>query len=135
MNSGPGYPPPLDPSAPVAVSPAYYHKMNGHNYNASEVTVNMRQISRTPSPTPSETAELKKRHLFDFQAMKSLKYWFRREWLCAYHPTTRPPRADCSGRAGYYVIGIIVAVVSILFTVYHKQIVAWLQPAANWMHK
>ena len=38
-------------------------------------------------------------------------------------------------RAGYYVIGILVAVVSILFTVYHKQIVAWLQPAANWMHK
>ncbi|GJE85607.1 Golgi apparatus membrane protein TVP38 [Phanerochaete sordida] len=116
MNSGPGYPPPHDSSPPVAGSPAYYNKMSNHNYNASDVTVNMRQISRTPSPTPSETAELKKRHLFDFQAMKSFKYWFRREWLW------------------YYVIGALVAVVSVLFTVYHQQIVSWLQPAANWMH-
>ena len=80
MNSGPGYPPPLDPHNPAVGSAAYYHKMN--NYSTGDVTVNMRQISRTPSPTPSETEELKKKHLFDFNAMKSWKYWFRREWLC-----------------------------------------------------
>jgi hypothetical protein len=36
---------------------------------------------------------------------------------------------------GYYVIGGIIAIISVLFTVYHKQIVHFLQPAANWMHK
>lgn len=36
---------------------------------------------------------------------------------------------------GYYVIGTIVAIISVLFTVFHKQIVNWLQPAAVWMHK
>ncbi|EKM57848.1 uncharacterized protein PHACADRAFT_89628 [Phanerochaete carnosa HHB-10118-sp] len=111
MNASPGYPPPHDPSASVSSSPTYYHKAN--NYSTADV--NIRRISRTPSPTPSEMAELSKKHLFDLEAMKSRKYWIRREWLW------------------YYVIGGIVLIISILFTVYHEQIVNWLQPAANWM--
>ena len=61
-------------------SPSHYHKMA--NYSTGDVTSSIRPLARTPSPTPSEAAELNKRHLFDIQAMKHLHFWFRREWLC-----------------------------------------------------
>ena len=48
------------------------------------VRVDMRQISRTPSPTPSEAAELQKKGIFDWKAMKNWRYWFRKEWFCAF---------------------------------------------------
>ncbi|TCD63005.1 Tlg2-vesicle protein [Steccherinum ochraceum] len=79
-------------------------------------TVDMRGISRTPSPTPSEQAELNKKGLIDWQAMKNWRFWLRKEWFW------------------YYVIGIIVTVLFALITIFHEQIVHWLQPAANWMH-
>ncbi|KAI0951488.1 hypothetical protein AcW1_008522 [Taiwanofungus camphoratus] len=82
---------------------------------STDVIVNMRDI-RTPSPTPSEDAELKKTSVIDFQAMKNRKFWFRKEWTW------------------YYVAFAIALVVVILITAFHKQIVNWLQPAANWMH-
>ncbi|KAI0090208.1 snare associated Golgi protein-domain-containing protein [Irpex rosettiformis] len=78
-----------------------------------DVRVEVRALSRTPSPTPSEQAELKKTGLFDWKAMAKWRYWFRREWLW------------------YYVGTIIIVVITILFTVYHKQIVKALQPTAN----
>ena len=37
--------------------------------------------------------------------------------------------------AGYYVAIIVGTVIFALFTIFHKQIVNWLQPAANWMHR
>lgn len=139
MNTGSGYPP--HDMNPSMVSVAYsqdsttqFHKVN--NYSTADVTVDMRQISRTPSPTPSEMTALSKKHLFDFEAMKSWKFWFRREWLCAF--ITWPLRClmlTISSGSGYYVIGAIIAVISVLFTVYHEQIVHWLQPAANWVHE
>ncbi|OSC97850.1 hypothetical protein PYCCODRAFT_1447767 [Trametes coccinea BRFM310] len=48
--------------------------------------------------------------------MKKRSYWLRKEWTW------------------YYVAFIVCLVGVILFTVYHKQIVAWLRPAADWMH-
>ncbi|CAL1715905.1 unnamed protein product [Somion occarium] len=81
-----------------------------------DTVVLMREVSRTPSPTPSEVVELNKTSLFDFKAMLSWRYWIRKEWRW------------------YYLIGTIALVFVILFTVYHKQIVNWLHPAAKWMH-
>ncbi|KAI0636350.1 hypothetical protein C8Q77DRAFT_1051643 [Trametes polyzona] len=78
--------------------------------------VHLRQSARTPSPTPSEAKELAKTSVFDWEAMLKWRYWIRREWLW------------------YYVAFIICLVGVILFTVYHKQIVHWLRPAADWMH-
>ncbi|KAI0346223.1 hypothetical protein BDW22DRAFT_1323747, partial [Trametopsis cervina] len=72
----------------------------------------MRYISRTPSPTPSEAEELKKTSLVDWKAMASWKFWLRREYIW------------------YYVIAFIIGVITILFTVYHKQIVDWIHPSA-----
>jgi hypothetical protein len=37
--------------------------------------------------------------------------------------------------SGYYVIFSLILIVTILVSVLHKQIVAWLKPAADWMHK
>ncbi|KAI0077787.1 hypothetical protein K474DRAFT_1595263 [Panus rudis PR-1116 ss-1] len=76
----------------------------------------MREVVRTPSPTPSEARELARTSLFDFKAMMNWKYWIRREWLW------------------YYVIGTACLIFVILFTVFHKKIVHWLHPAAVWMH-
>lgn len=83
MNNGTGYPP-HDTDPPMVYSqssPAQFHKVN--NYSTGDVSIDMRQISRTPSPTPSEMTALSKNHLLDFEAMRSWKFWFRREWLCA----------------------------------------------------
>ncbi|KAH8094478.1 snare associated Golgi protein-domain-containing protein [Cristinia sonorae] len=84
--------------------------------DAFTVEMRPRPVTRTPSPTPSEAAELKKDGVFDWQAMKSWRFWIRKEWTW------------------YYVVGVILIVLVTLMTVYHKQIVNWLQPAANWMH-
>jgi len=40
-------------------------------------------ISRTPSPTPSEAAELARESVFDWKTLSSRRFWLRREWLCA----------------------------------------------------
>jgi hypothetical protein len=37
--------------------------------------------------------------------------------------------------SGYYIIGGIILVLSILIAVFDKQIVNWLTPATNWMKK
>lgn len=45
------------------------------------------------------------------------------------------PKLNPYGCVGYYFAFAIGLAGVILFTVYHKQIVAWLRPAADWMHK
>ena len=44
----------------------------------------------------------------------------------------RPLKLICA--LGYYVGVTLITIIFILFTVYHKQIVNWLQPAANKIH-
>ena len=49
-----------------------------------------------------------------------------------------PPSARADGwpaPLGYYVAFIIALIGVALFTIYHKQIVDWLKPAADWMHE
>ncbi|ETW82593.1 hypothetical protein HETIRDRAFT_237518, partial [Heterobasidion irregulare TC 32-1] len=75
-----------------------------------------RRISRTPSPTPSEAAELARDSLLDWKTLLSWRFWIRREWL-------------------WYYIGLtIIGVLTALITIYHKQIVHWLTPKTTWMH-
>jgi hypothetical protein len=45
-----------------------------------EFTTN--RVSRTPSPTPSEAAELARDGIIDWKSMTSWRFWIRREWLC-----------------------------------------------------
>lgn len=72
-----GYPPPIE------AHNSFNQSSDKMNYAEPDVRVDIREISRTPSPTPSEAAELKKDGLFDWKAMASWRYWFRRDWLCA----------------------------------------------------
>lgn len=72
-------------------------------------------ISRTPSPTPSEAAELARESVFDWKTLSSWRFWLRREWLW------------------YYVIAILLAVITALITIFHHQIVEKLTPAAHWI--
>jgi|SRR5712671_5330699 len=39
-------------------------------------------VSRTPSPTPSEAAELARESVFDWKKLASWRFWIRRDWLC-----------------------------------------------------
>ncbi|KAF9650223.1 hypothetical protein BDM02DRAFT_3093452 [Thelephora ganbajun] len=71
---------------------------------------------RTPSPTPSEVAELSRAGAFDWQRLAQRRFWFRREWFW------------------YYVALVLVCAVTTLVTLYHQKIVNFLRPAADWMH-
>ncbi|KAF9790299.1 snare associated Golgi protein-domain-containing protein [Thelephora terrestris] len=73
--------------------------------------------TRTPSPTPSEAAELSRAGAFDWQRFSQWRFWFRREWLW------------------YYVVLALICIVATLVTLYHQEIVDFLRPAANWMHE
>ncbi|PIL26646.1 hypothetical protein GSI_11271 [Ganoderma sinense ZZ0214-1] len=94
------------------------HKRYVHAYGDGQPRAGFddaRAINRTPSPTPSEAKELQK-GVFDWERMLSWRYWIRKEWIW------------------YYLAFAISLAGIILFTVYHKQIVNWLMPAAHWMH-
>ncbi|KAK0187210.1 hypothetical protein F5146DRAFT_1063939 [Armillaria mellea] len=74
-----------------------------------------RDISRTPSPTPSEAKELKT-GVFSWEVIGKWRFWIRREWLW------------------YYVALVIILTLTALMTLYHKQIVDWLTPVSKWLH-
>ncbi|KAJ3510802.1 hypothetical protein NLJ89_g4469 [Agrocybe chaxingu] len=74
-----------------------------------------RQITRTPSPTPSELKELQTGAI-DWKTLRTKNFWFRREWLW------------------YYVILVVILVITALVTLYHRQIVDWLTPVTRWLH-
>ncbi|KAF8260064.1 snare associated Golgi protein-domain-containing protein [Lactarius quietus] len=76
-----------------------------------EFTVN--RVSRTPSPTPSETAELARSGLFDWKTMSNWRFWLRREWIW------------------YYVLAVILTAITLILTVFHHQIVDKLTPVAK----
>lgn len=90
-----------------------------YSFNDSSSTIHGKpesapnRISRTPSPTPSEAAELARTGIFDWKSMASWRFWLRREWLW------------------YYVIAVILTVITLFITVFHHQIVDKLTPAAH----
>lgn len=65
--------PPTTASTPSLGSPRIYNK----------IPDDVRRINRTPSPTPSEEAELLRDSLLDWKSVMNWRFWFRREWLCA----------------------------------------------------
>ncbi|KAL1738582.1 hypothetical protein HDZ31DRAFT_4945, partial [Schizophyllum fasciatum] len=71
-------------------------------------------IARTPSPTPSEERELNS-GVFDWKAISSWRYWFRKEW------------------AMRYIIFTVIIVMFALITIYHDQIVDWMRPVAEYL--
>ncbi|KAG9076459.1 Tlg2-vesicle protein, partial [Ceratobasidium sp. UAMH 11750] len=71
--------------------------------------------SRSPSPTPSEKEELE-RGVIDWKKLLRWQTWLKKKYI------------------PWYIGLIIICALTALMTIYHKQIVEWLRPAANWMH-
>ncbi|KAF8906988.1 hypothetical protein CPB84DRAFT_1769149 [Gymnopilus junonius] len=101
-----GYPPQHD---------AMYTTLNSTTTFETKVADDPRLINRTPSPTPSEAKELKTGAI-DWKQITNWRFWFRREWLW------------------YYVILVVILVITALVTIYHTQIVNWLTPFTKWLH-
>ncbi|KZV87680.1 hypothetical protein EXIGLDRAFT_620340 [Exidia glandulosa HHB12029] len=115
------YPPPPGPYPPQLHSPRPYPPGGQPPYAQGPNGVPLgaydppRAPQRTPSPTPTEIAEVNA-PLYDISHLKSKDWWF--QW-----------------RLVPWYIGTLVLVAGFtLLTVYHKQIVAFLRPAADWMH-
>ncbi|EJD36440.1 hypothetical protein AURDEDRAFT_74204 [Auricularia subglabra TFB-10046 SS5] len=70
---------------------------------------------RTPSPTPTEIAEING-PLYDYTHLKRKDWWL--QWRLV----------------PWYIAGLILIAGFTMLTIYHKQIVRFLRPAADWMH-
>jgi hypothetical protein len=79
----------------------------------------IRNISRTPSPTPSEAKALSE-GLISWKDVTNWRFWLRREWLseCLF--------VSCSSSAepaiAYYIIIFVILVITALISIYHTQI-------------
>lgn len=69
---------------------------------------------RTPSPTPSELEDMK-RGVVDWKKLFNWRTYAKKQYII------------------YYVILIVIVTLVALMTIYHKEIVLWLKPAAQWM--
>ncbi|KAH9953689.1 snare associated Golgi protein-domain-containing protein [Russula dissimulans] len=86
-------------------------------------------VSRTPSPTPSEAAQLSRKSVVDWKTLANWRFWLRRDWLCV--SILSFISLIVNHLLGYYVILIILAVITALITIFHHQIVDKLTPVAH----
>ncbi|KAG7439227.1 uncharacterized protein BT62DRAFT_1081717 [Guyanagaster necrorhizus] len=105
--------PPAPPLAPYASANSSITFANGDIPNNDNRVP--RDITRTPSPTPSEAKELKT-GVLSWEVIGKWQFWFRREWLW------------------YYVALGMILILTALMTIYHQQIVDWLTPVSRWLH-
>ncbi|KAJ7207948.1 snare associated Golgi protein-domain-containing protein, partial [Mycena pura] len=75
----------------------------------------IRDISRTPSPTPSEAMALSD-GLLSWKQLTDWRFWIRKEWI------------------KYYIILTVILVITALISIYHHQIVDELTPVTKWLH-
>ncbi|CAE6447452.1 hypothetical protein ACGC1H_002414 [Rhizoctonia solani] len=71
---------------------------------------------RAPSPTPSEKEDLE-RGIVNWKKALRWQTWLKKKYI------------------PWYIILAVISTLTILMTLYHKEIVHWLRPAANWMHE
>ncbi|KAJ6632599.1 hypothetical protein B0H10DRAFT_20364 [Mycena sp. CBHHK59/15] len=98
--------PPNGPFNPASMS----------TFNSAKASDDMRNISRTPSPTPSEAKALND-GLFSWKQLTNWRFWIRKEWTM------------------YYIITIVILTVTALVSIYHTQIVDALTPVTKWLHE
>ena len=93
------------------------------------------RLSRTPSPTPSELKALATGAV-NWKGLLSPKHWFKKEWACTSSSSSSFEvmlKSYCMDTV-YYVILIVILVITSLTIIYHTQIVNWLTPATRWLH-
>ncbi|OCH90739.1 hypothetical protein OBBRIDRAFT_584728 [Obba rivulosa] len=95
--------------------PSKSASMEPPSRSPSEAAINIRELSRTPSPTPSEEAALHPEP-FDPSKIFTKGFWFNKRMLI---------------RLAIIALGVCFA---LTFTVFRKQIANALSPATNWMH-
>ncbi|KZV82889.1 hypothetical protein EXIGLDRAFT_778111 [Exidia glandulosa HHB12029] len=74
-----------------------------------------RELARTPSPTPTELAEINA-PLYDLTRWKRKEAWLK--WRLV----------------PWYIVIIVLVTGATLLTVFNKEIIAFIQPAAVWLH-
>ncbi|CAE6532333.1 unnamed protein product [Rhizoctonia solani] len=70
---------------------------------------------RVPSPTPSEKEDLE-RGIVNWKKVFRWQTWLKKKYI------------------PWYIILAVISTLTVLMTLYHKEIVHWLRPAADWMH-
>ncbi|KAF9267179.1 hypothetical protein L218DRAFT_856319, partial [Marasmius fiardii PR-910] len=110
------YPPPTINSSDKPPTPTAGHWVTNVNLNLDNDAHHRPDPTRTPSPTPSELKELKSGAI-DWKTMMNWRFWIRKEWIW------------------YYVIFIIIIVLTALITIYHETIVRWLHPLTLKLHE
>ncbi|EJD05334.1 uncharacterized protein FOMMEDRAFT_152631 [Fomitiporia mediterranea MF3/22] len=99
---------------PTHTSEFSKHKSkHSDNVGSEDYAVIERVVSRTPSPTPSETAFLNRNGFIDWQRMRSWRFWLRKD------------------RIWYYAIALIVITLTVLLARFNKKIVNALEPTAR----
>ncbi|CAE6452330.1 unnamed protein product [Rhizoctonia solani] len=71
---------------------------------------------RAPSPTPSEKEDLE-RGVIDRNKVLRWQTWLKMKYI------------------PWYIGLAIILALTVLMTLYHKELVHWLRPAADWMHE
>lgn len=134
------YPPPYGSSRlALPMLPAKSASVESH-FTASSpyppgVSVDVRELSRTPSPTPSEEAALHPEP-FDPSKLLTKKFWFNKRMLrtFSFSSSRHCPEFVLKSPVRLVIIGLAVCF-ALTFTVYRQQIANALSPAATWMHK
>ncbi|CEL63371.1 Golgi apparatus membrane protein TVP38 OS=Podospora anserina (strain S / ATCC MYA-4624 / DSM 980 / FGSC 10383) GN=TVP38 PE=3 SV=1 [Rhizoctonia solani AG-1 IB] len=71
---------------------------------------------RAPSPTPSEKEDLE-RGVINWNKVLRWQTWLKMKYI------------------PWYIGLAIISALTVLMTLYHKELVHWLRPAADWMHE
>ncbi|CAE6474183.1 cytoplasm protein [Rhizoctonia solani AG-1 IA] len=71
---------------------------------------------RAPSPSPSEKEDLE-RGIVNWKKVFRWQTWLKKKYI------------------PWYIGLVIITALTVLMTLYHKEIVHWLRPAADWMHE
>ncbi|VDB95861.1 unnamed protein product [Peniophora sp. CBMAI 1063] len=116
---------PTNSSSPYLYPPQASTTFSTPNLNPASSTAQLvgkspalasaRSLARTPSPTPSEAAELAREGALDWKRLRNWRFWIRREWLW------------------YYILTAVIVAVVALVTIFHTQIVDYLKPAATFL--
>jgi hypothetical protein len=93
---------------------------------------------RSPSPTPSEIED-SKRGVVDWKKLFNWRTYAKTQYIRMSSSSLRLSRYHglelTAADVAWFLAGIVCIVLVALMTIYHKEIVHWLKPVADWMHE
>lgn len=115
-------------------APSPYASQDPITNDAHPYNPDLRQISRTPSPTPSEIQALNQKGFVNWKSVFDRNQMWTKNRISPSPPHRFATFHSSLHVAVTYICILILAVLGGLFIFYHDQIVLAIQPAANWMH-